>query len=78
MNRDDVWVAVYDCNKGYSLSGNRHRYCQENGRWTGSDPHCSPGVSSMCTATHYIMYMFELRIWVSIHTVYASTFVGLN
>ena len=43
VTTDAVWVATYTCDRGYTLHGNRHRYCQENGKWTGSDPYCSPG-----------------------------------
>lgn len=32
--------AMYFCQSGYLLSGNRERTCQESGEWTGSDPTC--------------------------------------
>ena len=35
-----VSVAVYQCNPGYTLSGNVYRLCQNDGNWTGSVPHC--------------------------------------
>lgn len=36
-----VGAAVYyTCNSGYVLQGPRTRLCQNNGKWTGSDPSC--------------------------------------
>ena len=37
-----VSVAIYQCNPGYTLSGNVYRVCQNDGNWTGSVPHCDP------------------------------------
>ena len=36
-------TATYDCNTGYTLSGNNVRTCQDvgNGMWNGSDPSCN-------------------------------------
>jgi len=36
-------TATYDCNTGYTLSGNNVRTCQDvgDGTWTGSDPSCN-------------------------------------
>ena len=33
-------LAVYSCNTGFQLSGNRTRTCDREGMWTGSEPEC--------------------------------------
>ena len=33
--------AVYECDVGYNLDGDRLRTCQDNGSWTGSAPVCN-------------------------------------
>lgn len=33
-------IAVYKCNKGFTLIGNEKRTCQQNGAWTGQQPTC--------------------------------------
>lgn len=46
-----VWSrAIYSCNKGRLLKGNRIRKCQRNGRWSGSQPSClsKPYKDSVC------------------------------
>ena len=35
--------ATYGCEDDYALSGNKKRYCQRNGEWTGRDPSCVEG-----------------------------------
>ena len=32
--------AVYTCNTGYQLSGERIRTCMSNGMWSGQEPTC--------------------------------------
>ena len=32
--------AVYQCNSGYELNGNSHRYCLRHGSWSGTAPTC--------------------------------------
>ena len=32
--------AVYECNDGYRIIGNRTRICQQNGTWSGNPPIC--------------------------------------
>lgn len=32
--------GVYDCNKGFTLKGNKIRKCLFNGQWSGSQPVC--------------------------------------
>ena len=39
-----VTEAVYSCEEGFVLRGDHKRYCQRNGQWTGTDPHCSIAV----------------------------------
>ena len=34
-------VVHYSCGQGRILIGNSSRYCQEDGRWSGSTPYCS-------------------------------------
>jgi hypothetical protein len=34
-------TAAYECNSGFTLSGNASRSCQSNGQWTGSNPTCT-------------------------------------
>ena len=37
----DGVVASYNCLAGYTLTGNRERFCQDDGKaWNGSDPTC--------------------------------------
>ena len=35
-------VATYQCNTGYTLSGNAERVCQSDGNWNGITPQCTP------------------------------------
>ena len=39
-------VATYQCDSGYSLSGNVQRVCRSDGNWNGSVPVCVRGESS--------------------------------
>ena len=32
--------AIYTCNSGYQLSGERIRTCMSNGNWSGQEPTC--------------------------------------
>ena len=34
-------VATYQCNSGYTLSGNAERVCQSDGNWNGIIPQCT-------------------------------------
>ena len=36
-------VATYQCDGGYSLSGNVERVCQSDGNWNGQVPQCTEG-----------------------------------
>ena len=33
--------ALYTCSYGYSLYGDKHRVCQQDGTWSGSEPKCN-------------------------------------
>ena len=33
-------TAIYECNSGYSLSGDSSRTCQLNASWSGDEPTC--------------------------------------
>ena len=33
--------VTYQCDEGYSLSGESHQTCQSNGAWSGSIPVCA-------------------------------------
>ena len=33
-------IAVYSCNTGYNLVGDRTLTCQTSGNWSGSEPTC--------------------------------------
>lgn len=47
-------VAVYICNRGFRLVGQRKRVCQSNGRYSGQAPTCVGMYSSkLTTRTHY-------------------------
>lgn len=39
--------AVYICNDGLVLVGNKTRVCQKDGSWNGNMPQCIPEKSSM-------------------------------
>uniref|UniRef100_A0A6Q2YHZ2 CUB and Sushi multiple domains 1 n=1 Tax=Esox lucius TaxID=8010 RepID=A0A6Q2YHZ2_ESOLU len=41
-------VVHYTCSQGRVLIGNATRSCQEDGRWSGSQPYCSGGSSGEC------------------------------
>ncbi len=43
-------VAQYECDTGFTLSGNPTRTCQPNGTWTGASPSCV-AVSDPCSTT---------------------------
>ncbi|XP_077974758.1 IgGFc-binding protein-like [Styela clava] len=49
-------IAVYKCNEGYVLSGDKERTCGSKGIWTGSDPYCEaicspPQIYSNCVSS---------------------------
>ena len=46
-----VSVAIYQCNPGYTLSGNVYRVCLNDGNWTGSIPQCD-----QIPSKYYIYY----------------------
>ena len=47
--------AVYICNDGYNLMGNKARVCQKDGSWNGSEPQCIPEKPSMyCSQLHQL------------------------
>ncbi|XP_062498995.1 sushi, von Willebrand factor type A, EGF and pentraxin domain-containing protein 1-like [Corticium candelabrum] len=33
-------IAVYECNRGYRIAGDKTRVCQSNGKWSGNPPVC--------------------------------------
>ena len=33
-------VAIYSCNDGFTLVGNKNRVCRPNGQWSGGAPSC--------------------------------------
>ncbi|XP_036402136.1 CUB and sushi domain-containing protein 1-like [Megalops cyprinoides] len=41
-------VVYYSCGQGRTLIGNATRFCQEDGRWSGSPPYCSGGSPGYC------------------------------
>ena len=46
---DNGVVATYNCQAGYTLTGNRERYCQDDGKaWNGTDPTCGMAVEVLC------------------------------
>ena len=32
--------ALYECNEGYELVGDRSRRCEASGEWSGTEPTC--------------------------------------
>lgn len=32
--------VVYTCNENFNLAGDKIRYCQANGTWSGEHPEC--------------------------------------
>ncbi len=40
-------IVYYECNNGYTLSGDSTRTCQVNGFWTGALPTCSSNQSML-------------------------------
>ena len=57
-------TATYSCNTGFSLVG-RHvqRTCQDNGVWSGEEPHCAAEQSkSMYHRTAILMTPYLLRV----------------
>ncbi|KAG8143035.1 hypothetical protein E2320_000316 [Naja naja] len=41
-------VVRYKCQEGRNLIGNSTRTCQLDGRWSGSQPHCSGSIRGLC------------------------------
>ena len=48
-NDPNSLTAIYRCNTGYNLVGNRTRTCQSGGVWSGSEPTCE-GVLLLSTS----------------------------
>ncbi len=42
-------TVTYNCNTGYTLTGDMTRICQANGTWSGTDPTCESSFSSLYT-----------------------------
>ena len=55
--------ATYGCKDDYALSGNKKRYCQRNGEWTGRDPSCVEGT---CIGRDISFYI----VWSTIYIIY--------
>ena len=49
-------LVQYSCVQGRTLLGNATRYCQEDGRWSGTPPYCTGTDKHICT-----------HIWMSCH-----------
>ena len=47
--------AVYFCNDGYQLEGERRRVCQSDGLWNGSVPTCDIIASTLPPSMLYIV-----------------------
>ncbi|XP_046885306.1 CUB and sushi domain-containing protein 1-like [Hypomesus transpacificus] len=41
-------LVQYSCVQGRTLLGNATRYCQEDGRWSGTPPYCTGGSTGVC------------------------------
>ena len=50
--------AVYVCNGGLVLMGNKTRVCQRDGHWNGSIPQCIPEEGGMCQSQLYQLHNF--------------------
>jgi len=50
-------ICLYECDDGYVVSGSRHRECQSDGAWTGSDSTCAKCKLSFSDLAIYCMIM---------------------
>ena len=51
--------GVYDCNKGFTLKGNKIRKCLFNGQWSGSQPVCkSKIIQYVCMCVWWKFFYF--------------------
>ena len=54
-------LAVYSCDKGYQLSGDRIRTCMSNGMWSGQEPTCIRKKNTFVMFTQLYRYFRYFR-----------------
>ncbi len=59
-------TATYTCDSGYILEGGSRRRCQNNGKWTGTEPSCrsKPLWCCICnqTFTNFAVHFYSCRL----------------
>lgn len=65
--------AVYFCNDGYRLEGERRRVCQSDGLWNGSVATCDLIISTPTTSMNCVFILFSLT---SKHLFYSLSFIA--
>lgn len=65
--------AVYFCNDGYRLEGERRRVCQSDGLWNGSVLTCDIITSTPPTSMNFVCLLLSL---ISKHLFYHPSFVA--
>ena len=56
--------AVYICNVGFVLMGNKARVCQRDGSWNGSIPQCIPEEGVCCSQFYQFRIINAYRVCV--------------
>ena len=59
-------VCVYECDDGYVVSGNRHRECQSDETWTGSDATCAKCKMNQFLTCMINYYFFSITYFTQI------------
>lgn len=40
----DLFIAEYTCIDDFTIVGDSHRFCLDNGKWSGREPYCVAGM----------------------------------
>ncbi len=68
LTTDTVYqsTAIYSCDTGYTLSGDRIRTCQDNGEWSGVDPdcNCELGATGLASSSWRVLILAIIRFYI--------------
>ena len=70
-------MATYQCDGGYSLSGNVERVCQSDGNWNGQIPQCTEG-EHLTTDTLILTVYTCISVHIHLSILMEKLIISLN